>query len=95
MELQAQQIQPYQQRNMLKPANTALVIADQNTGGKHLLALYYASLAGTVGSKIIDLGTEPCILVVLAIISLGKTLSLISIPVLLAVLLLTLELFNY
>ena len=39
-------------------ANTALVIADQNTSGALSFSTFYASLAGTVGSKIIDLGTS-------------------------------------
>jgi hypothetical protein len=39
-------------------ANTALVIADQNTSGALSFSAFYASLAGTVGSKIIDLGTS-------------------------------------
>jgi hypothetical protein len=39
-------------------ANTALVIADQNTSGALSFSAFYAALAGTVGSKIIDLGTS-------------------------------------
>ena len=39
-------------------ANTALVIADQNTSGALSFSTFYASLAGTAGSKIVDLGAS-------------------------------------
>lgn len=39
-------------------ANTALVKADQATGDKQSFSALYSSLAGTVGSKIINLGTD-------------------------------------
>jgi hypothetical protein len=39
-------------------ANTALVKADQATGDKQSFSALYSSLAGTVGSKVINLGTD-------------------------------------
>ena len=42
----------------LSTAQSALVIADQNTSGALSFSTFYASLAGTAGSKIIDLGTS-------------------------------------
>jgi hypothetical protein len=39
-------------------ANTALVKADQATGDKQSFSTLYSSLAGTVGSKVINLGTD-------------------------------------
>ena len=45
-------------QDALALANTALVIADQATAGSQSFSTYYASLAGTAGSKIVDLGAS-------------------------------------